>query len=128
VAVPIVKSAVDRPRPADPLVDVSGWSFPSGHAASSVAYVAIAVLVARTLPRATARVALVSAAFVLAVLVGLSRVYLRVHYLSDVIAGWAFSLAIFSLCGCVGLLVVYLRNNDRSPRPPDVRPAGTASG
>ncbi len=48
---------------------------------------------------------------VLAVAIGLSRVYLRVHYLTDVVGGWAVGLAAFSLCGAVALIVDYLRHN-----------------
>ena len=52
----ITKAAVERPRPSDPLIDIgSGSSFPSGHAATSLAYVALAVVVAREL-RARPRV------------------------------------------------------------------------
>ena len=50
---------------------------------------------------------------VLAAAIGLSRVYLRVHYLSDVTGGWALGLAAFSLCGAVALIVDYLRHNYR---------------
>ena len=58
----------------------------------------------------------------LAVAIGLSRVYLRVHYLSDVGGGWALGLAAFSLCGAIALVVDYLRQNYRgSPRLPPSR-------
>jgi membrane-associated phospholipid phosphatase len=113
-AIYITKAAVERARPPDQLTEVGGSSFPSGHAATSTAYVVLAVIAARALPHVTWRVALVVGSAVLAALVGLSRVYLRVHYLSDVTSGWALSLAIFSLCGCVGLVVSYLRDNERA--------------
>jgi membrane protein DedA with SNARE-associated domain/membrane-associated phospholipid phosphatase len=109
--VQITKAAVDRPRPVDPLVDVGGSSFPSGHAATAVLYVALALAVARLINRATTRVAVVVVACALAVLIGLSRVYLRVHYMSDVTSGWAFGLAIFSIFGAIAMVVSYLRNN-----------------
>jgi undecaprenyl-diphosphatase len=51
---------------------------------------------------------------VVAVVVGLSRVYLRAHYLSDVTAGWCLGVAAFSLCGVVALIVAALRQNARS--------------
>ena len=54
----------------------------------------------------------------LAVAIGLSRVYLRVHYLTDVVGGWAVGLAVFSLCGAVALIVDYLRNNWGAPQEP----------
>ena len=57
------------------------------------------------------RIAMVIVGAALAVAIGLSRVYLRVHYLSDVTGGWALGLAVFSLCGAVALIVDYLRQN-----------------
>jgi undecaprenyl-diphosphatase len=107
----ITKAAVERPRPSDPLIDVSGWSFPSAHAATAVAYVVLGVIVARALPNLTWRVALIVWATVGAALVGLTRIYLRAHYWSDVAAGWSLALAVFSICGCVALVVSYLRKN-----------------
>ena len=107
----ITKAAVERPRPADPLVDVSGWSFPSGHAATAVAYLVLGVIAARALPNLTWRVALIVGAAVFAALVGLTRVYLRVHYWSDVAGAWSLALAVFSVCGCVALVASFLRKN-----------------
>jgi undecaprenyl-diphosphatase len=115
-AVSITKALVERPRPPDGLVGAHGSSFPSGHATTAVACVALAVIVSRVLPTATWRVALVVGSVVTAALVGLTRVYLRVHYLSDVTSGWALGVAIFSLCGSVGLVASYLRDNERTPK------------
>jgi membrane protein DedA with SNARE-associated domain/membrane-associated phospholipid phosphatase len=109
--VQIAKAAVDRPRPAGPLVDAGGSSFPSGHAATAILYIALALAVARLLERSAVRIAVVAVACVLAVLIGLSRIYLRVHYLSDVNAGWALALALFSIFGAIAMVVSYLRNN-----------------
>ena len=75
---------------------------------SSVTYLALAVVLSRAVPAAW-RIALVITGTVLAVAIGLSRVYLRVHYLTDVVGGWAVGLAVFSLCGAVALVVDYLR-------------------
>jgi membrane protein DedA with SNARE-associated domain/membrane-associated phospholipid phosphatase len=106
----ILKAAVDRARPPDALVDSSGSSYPSGHAALAVTYLAIAVLLARAGP-ATRRLAIFLTGLSLGVLIGLSRVYLRVHWLSDVGGGWAVGLGVFSICGCIALVVHYLRNH-----------------
>jgi membrane-associated phospholipid phosphatase len=119
----IAKGLVGRPRPSDELVDIGGSSFPSGHAANAVAYLVLAVIVARALRTATWRVSVVVAGAVVAALIGLSRVYLRVHYLSDVTSGWALALAVFSLCGCVALIASYVRNNERPLRAP-IPPTG----
>ncbi len=107
-----IKAAVDRPRPPEPLVGAGGSSFPSGHAAHSVIYVWLATtIVVRLrpgLPRATL---VVVAGILVTALVGLSRVYLNVHYLSDVSGGWALGAACFSICAAIGLVVSQLRHN-----------------
>jgi membrane protein DedA with SNARE-associated domain/membrane-associated phospholipid phosphatase len=109
-----IKAAVDRPRPPDPLVGSSGSAFPSGHAAHSVIYVWLATTIVVRLRRGLARATLVVVAgIVLTALVGLSRVYLNVHYLSDVSAGWALGAACFSFAAAVGLVVSQLRHNPR---------------
>ncbi len=107
----IAKAAVDRPRPASALIDASGSSYPSGHAAYAIAYVAIAIAVAHSLPGMARRTALVVTSVVLAALIGLSRVYLRVHYLTDVLGGWGLGAACFALCGAIALVVTFMRHN-----------------
>jgi membrane protein DedA with SNARE-associated domain/membrane-associated phospholipid phosphatase len=107
-----IKAAVDRPRPPEPLIDLSGSSFPSGHAAHSVLYVWLAVTVVLRLRPGMARgAAVVVGGIALTALVGLSRVYLNVHYLSDVSAGWALGAAAFSLCAAIGLVISQVRQN-----------------
>jgi membrane protein DedA with SNARE-associated domain/membrane-associated phospholipid phosphatase len=106
------KDAVDRPRPEGALSGYSGSSFPSGHAAHSVLYVWLAVtIVLRLRPGMARGAALVTGGIVLTALVGLSRVYLNVHYLSDVSGGWALGAACFSLCAAVALVITQLRQN-----------------
>jgi membrane protein DedA with SNARE-associated domain/membrane-associated phospholipid phosphatase len=109
-----IKDAVDRPRPGGGLIGASGSSFPSAHAAYSTFYVWLAVTIVMRLRPGMARGALlVVAGIVLTALVGLSRVYLNVHYLSDISAGWALGAASFSLCAAVALTVTTVRQNDR---------------
>ncbi|HEX4738837.1 MAG TPA: phosphatase PAP2 family protein [Allosphingosinicella sp.] len=79
-----------RPDPAGRLDAVTSFSFPSAHAANSmVAWLGFALIVAP--PRY--RPAAVAAALALAMLVGLTRLVLAVHWPSDVIGGWAFGAA-----------------------------------
>lgn len=107
-----LEDTVDRPQPADALVDSSGSSFPSSHAAHSVIYLWLAVtIVLRLRPGMARATAVVVTGLVLTALVGLSRVYLEVCYLSDVSAGWALGAAAFSLCAVVGLVVSQVRQN-----------------
>jgi len=107
-----LKDAIDRPRPSGGLIDVSGSSFPSAHAAYSTFYVWLAVTIVMRLRPGMARGAVVvSAGIALTALVGLSRVYLDVHYLSDVSAGWALGATAFSLCAAVALIISTIRQN-----------------
>jgi undecaprenyl-diphosphatase len=108
----ITKGAVDRPRPLNPLAGSSLSAFPSGHAAYSTAYVALAVIAGRVIDGVAGRAALVVAALVVTGAVGASRAYLRVHWWSDVLAGWALGAAIFGGLAAIGLVVGYFRNND----------------
>jgi membrane protein DedA with SNARE-associated domain len=114
-----LKDAIDRPRPEGGLIDVSGSSFPSAHAAYSTFYVWLAVTIVMRLRPGMARgAALVAAGIALTALVGLSRVYLNVHYLSDVSAGWALGVVCFSFCAAVALVITTLSSVRRPPRTP----------
>jgi undecaprenyl-diphosphatase len=107
-----LKDAVDRPRPGGGLVDASGSAFPSAHAAYSTFYVWLAVTIVMRLRPGMARgAAVVTAGIALTALIGLSRVYLGVHYMSDVSAGWALGAAAFSACAAVALVISTLRQN-----------------
>jgi undecaprenyl-diphosphatase len=109
-----IKAWTDRPRPADPIVSAAGSAFPSGHAAYATVYSWLAVTVAlRVVPGITRRSLLVAAGLVLTLLVGLTRVYLRVHWLSDVSSGWALGLSCFAATAAVVLLIAHIRDNPR---------------
>jgi membrane-associated phospholipid phosphatase len=101
LTVRIVKSAVDRPRPPHPLVHTSGQSYPSAHAANSVAWLALAIGLTAVIPTRAGRIAAIISGALLAVVVGLSRVYLRAHYASDVLAGEAVAVAMYALAAIV---------------------------
>ena len=87
----ILKAALARPRPPAPghVVAVAGSAFPSAHAAQAVAfYGVLAWIAAHHLHRRTRRVLVWSASILCAGAVGVSRVYLGVHWPSDVVSGW----------------------------------------
>jgi membrane protein DedA with SNARE-associated domain/membrane-associated phospholipid phosphatase len=108
--VDFLKDTVDRPRPTGGLTDFANSSFPSGHAAHSVFYVWLAVTIAvRLRPDMVRKTALVLGGIAVSALVGLSRVYLGVHYLSDVNAGWALGAFCFAFFAVAALLAGQLR-------------------
>ncbi len=113
-SVQIAKQIVERPRPADALLDISSYSFPSGHAAYSMAWVALAIVGVRVVPALRGKWWLVIVAAIFALVVAATRLYLRVHWLSDVLAGQGAAAMSFALCAIVGLIVAFVRHNARS--------------
>jgi len=92
----------ERPDAALHLVTVHSPSFPSGHAMlSAVVYLTLGALLAQVVPRRADKMYFIVVAFVLTLLIGLSRVYLGVHYPTDVLAGWSVGLAWALLCWVV---------------------------
>lgn len=97
----VLKIGFHRPRPAIflPTVHTISSSFPSGHAMSAaIVYSTVAYLAARLHKRRWARWLVMSAAFVLIALIAISRLYLGVHYPSDVVAGVVIGLAWAGFC------------------------------
>lgn len=92
-AVDLIKHVEVRARPdlVPHLVAVTGYSFPSGHAASSaIVYLTLASLAGQVTPDRRTRTYLLVVAILLVGAIGTSRVYLGVHWPSDVLAGWSF--------------------------------------
>jgi undecaprenyl-diphosphatase len=104
----LLKTGYARPRPdlAAHLVEVSSASFPSGHAMNSaVTYLTLSVLLARAAPEPRVKAYLIWVGVALTLIVGLSRVYLGVHWPTDVVAGWAVGAAWAGLCWFVAGLM-----------------------
>ncbi len=96
----LLKHMFERARPdfVHEYAHVSGFSFPSGHSAGSLAvYGMLAYVAVRTLPRGW-RLPCVTLAMALIVFVGASRILLQVHFFSDVLGGWAGAATWTSLC------------------------------
>lgn len=126
VTVHVGKEVIDRPRPAGPLVDADLSSFPSGHAAYATAWIAVAVVLTRRLGLTTSGT-LVFVSIGVAVVVGLSRIYLRAHYWSDVAAGWGIGCGIFALLAAITLVVDHVRQNEGQRQAgPSASPAAPA--
>jgi undecaprenyl-diphosphatase len=100
----LLKGRFDRPRPdvVPHLSYVGTSSFPSGHSMlSAVVYLTLGALLARLVQPVRLKVYFLAVALLLSFLVGCSRVYLGVHYPTDVLAGWAAGLAWAVLCWLV---------------------------
>lgn len=96
-----LKNTFERARPdvALRLVEVSSTSFPSGHAmAASIFYLTVGLVLARAAERRREKTYFLATALLLTFLTGFSRVYLGVHYPTDVLAGWAAGTAWALLC------------------------------
>lgn len=94
---PAAKVVFDRPRPswAAPIASVGGFSFPSGHAAGGGMFAAAAVLLTVTVvQRGRLRTTLCWLWVAVGVIAGLDRIFLGVHYLSDVVAGWLLGVVL----------------------------------
>jgi undecaprenyl-diphosphatase len=103
-----LKELFDRQRPSivPHLVDLDSPSFPSGHTmVSAVFYPTLAELLGRLVHQSRVRFYLMGVALGVAVLVGFSRIYLAMHYPSDVLGGLAVGFAWALLCGIVARLL-----------------------
>jgi undecaprenyl-diphosphatase len=104
-----LKIGFARPRPdlVAHAVDVTSMSFPSGHAMlSAVTYLTLGALLARTHAKRRERAYILSAAVMLTLLIGASRVYLGVHWPTDVLAGWCLGAAWALLCWFAATLLM----------------------
>ncbi len=118
----IVKPLVHRPRPPAGawLTGASGFAYPSGHAMQALAvFGALAVVLSAGRSRRV-QATLWAAALVVALVVGWSRVYLGVHWLTDVLGGYALAGALVALLAAVWLA---LRPRAEPPRSEPCRPA-----
>ena len=96
-----LKLVFRRPRPVweVPVLLAHGWSFPSGHAMGSlIAYGMLSYLLVLTLHSNRARTAVIAATVILVLLIGFTRLFLGVHYFSDVIAGYAAGTVWLAVC------------------------------
>ncbi|GJE71340.1 phosphatase PAP2 family protein [Methylorubrum podarium] len=123
----VLKLFYHRPRPdlVPHGMEVFTASFPSGHAMmSAIAYLTLATLLARVERRRSVKALLLALGIVMTVMVGISRVYLGVHWPSDVLAGWCVGAAWAALCWFVALQL----QRRGEVEDPDPTPASTGPG
>jgi undecaprenyl-diphosphatase len=113
-----LKSLFDRPRPdLTGAVEVFTASFPSGHATvSAVVYLTIGAILAERDPRLSVRSFYIAVAALLTLAIGVSRVYLGVHFPTDVLAGWSLGTAWALLCFGIAMLLGF---HDRPEERPE---------
>ena len=107
----LLKTLFHRHRPINPLIEgITNFSFPSGHAFMSVAFFGLLIyFISHRLKANWRKPLLISILLFIIFLIGFSRVYLRVHYTTDVIAGWIFG--VFWLLLCLSVLNKFLNKN-----------------
>lgn len=95
----LLKNIIRRNRPVGyRLVEETGFSFPSGHSMASMAFYGLIIyLVFKYVKNKYAKIALCTFLSILIVAIGISRIYLGVHYASDVLAGFMISLSYLTL-------------------------------
>jgi undecaprenyl-diphosphatase len=111
ILVHVAKAAYGRPRPEGGLVHVTLSAYPSGHTTYAVTLVACATILVRGGAGWAARFAAVTVAVAAVVVVAATRVYLQVHYLTDVIGAVALGTAIWALVGTIALVAGHVRHN-----------------
>jgi undecaprenyl-diphosphatase len=114
-----MKAIVARARPVldDPVTSAPGYSFPSGHAMDDLVGVAVlALLLHPVLKRRWQRVVLWTVAALVVLLVGYDRVGLGVHFVSDVVGGWVFGIAV--LLATIAGFETWRRKEGRPARGP----------
>jgi undecaprenyl-diphosphatase len=103
----VLKMTYDRPRPdLQAMSHQFTSSFPSGHAMlSAVTFLTLGALLSKLAPTRALRIYSFSAAIFLTLLVGTSRVFMGVHYPSDVLAGWCVGAAWALLCSAAAVML-----------------------
>lgn len=123
----ILKALIHQPRPIDALIQESSYSFPSGHATlSCIFFLLIIYTLKHNWSRAT-RATLTSLSIFLILLIGFSRIYLNMHWLSDVIAGYALGIFWVSL-SILAIKYIDYEYNEKGKNPRKLKILSSFSG
>ncbi|MBU2531251.1 MAG: phosphatase PAP2 family protein [Alphaproteobacteria bacterium] len=120
----VLKVFFARPRPdlVDHMDKTFTASFPSGHSMfGMLAWLTLAAIVTRFVPTPRFRVFTVTTALLIGILIGVSRIYLGVHWPSDVIAGWSLGIAWSGTCWLVAHSINRARRRGESVLPGNPR-------
>jgi membrane-associated phospholipid phosphatase len=101
----LAKTAAERPRPSGALITAGGFSFPSTSSALCIGIIATAMAAAPLISDRRRRAFAIAAGCAMAFTAGLLFLAIRVHYLTDVVAGWAFGIGVFTLCDLTTLTI-----------------------
>ncbi|RLP23623.1 phosphatase PAP2 family protein [Mesorhizobium sp. YM1C-6-2] len=113
----VLKLGIDRPRPdlVSHLAQVQTLSFPSGHAMmAAVTYLTLGTMLAGIVPGRATKIYVLGVAVLVTLMVGVSRLYLGVHWPSDVLAGWCAGFAWAMLCWLVARRLLRRGEPERS--------------
>jgi membrane-associated phospholipid phosphatase len=112
------KAAANRPRPAESLVSAPTTSFPSGHALGVMVGVLALLTLVLPIARPRLRVWLIAIGAIVVVAIGVGRVVLCVHHVSDVLAGWALGYVWYVVCTLLVPPAVPITVADETPAAP----------
>lgn len=108
----LMKLLIHRARPEDALISVSGYSFPSGHATIAIIFFSFLLYTFKDdIKNTVLRSVFMFGNIILFLLIGFSRIYLDVHWFSDVIAGFALGLFWLTLLILVGKAIIALKKD-----------------
>ncbi|MGA0069533.1 MAG: phosphatase PAP2 family protein, partial [Miltoncostaeaceae bacterium] len=119
------KLVMERARPLDAVAHGSGTSFPSGHSTYGVMWLVLGIVATLVIPALRGRRWPVVLGAVITLLIPITRVYLRPHWLTDVIGGLSAGTVAFALAGALGIWLWTRR--DRTPETARPRGGGASA-
>ena len=110
----ILKNIIQRPRPEGfRIVEAGGYSFPSGHSMASMAFYGLIIyFVFKHIKNRPVKITICTILSLLIILIGVSRIYLGVHYASDVIAGFILSIVYLIVYITIILKLIGIKNKE----------------